>query len=134
VDAEYDVVWFYLETGDEPGIEVFANKTDEASPLYLYTIDDEELAGIPVDVSVLNIFGIEPSAVNNWLALLEDYENGSWTVSLWEWNGSEMQLIDRYDPPITGVPFNLDCDTENKLIHVWADVDDVTTYYIFEVE
>ena len=131
--APCNMMWYYVEQDPgNPGVEVCGNASTFAFFTHKYTIDDEELEGLPIDVSVLANWTAEWDDVEfNQMALLEDYEDGTWCVSWWEWDGTAMQLIERHDP-IDGTPHNLDCDTENNEVHVWATDGGTTSYWIFE--
>jgi hypothetical protein len=131
--APCNMMWYYLETDPgNPSIECAGNASTFAFFTPKYTIDDDEFVGTPVDIATLNNYGKAgfEDSVFNWLALLEDIGDGTWCVSVWEWDGTAMQLIDRTDP-IDGTCYSLDCDTNNQEIHVWAD-DGGMNYWIFE--
>jgi len=131
--ASYDIVWYYLEQDPgNPDVEVMSNSKVMNHNKVLYTIDDEELNGaMPIDLSTMGNWGAPgfEDSVMDWLALLEDNGDGTWTVSVWEWDGTTMNLIDRA-APITGTPYTLDCDAFAHEIHVWADEYGVPSFYV----
>ena len=132
--APCNMMWYYIENDPgNPSVEVAGNADTFGYFQAKYTIDDEELVGLPIDVATLNNYEDDdfPDVEFNWACILEDYEDGTWCVSVWEWDGTAMQLIDRTDP-IDGAPYNLDCDTVNQEIHVWADDSGTDNYWIFE--
>ena len=130
--APCSMMWYYLEQDPgNPSVEVCGNASTFAFFTPKYTIDDDELDGLPVDLAVLSNWTDEWEDVEfNQMALLEDYEDGTWTVSWWEWDGTAMQLIQRLDP-IDGTPHNLDIDNVNNEVHVWATDGGTTSFWIF---
>lgn len=132
--APCDMMWYYIEHDPgNPSVEVCGNASGFAYFTPKYTIDDDELEGLPIDVSTMNNYEADgwDFVEFNWVAILEDYEDGTWCISVWEWDGTAMQLIERTSP-IDGTPYNLDCDTENQEIHVWAGDGGTDYYWIFE--
>jgi len=132
----YNMMWYYLETDPgNPTIECCANASTFAFFAAKYAIDDAELVGIPIDISTMNNYGKTgwEDVQFNWLALVENNSgNTQFCVSVWEFDGTAMQLIDRTDW-INGNAKALDCDTENQEIHVWADAGGMN-YWIFEYD
>jgi hypothetical protein len=128
--GSFDIIFYYLEGDpDDAGIEVFQNiKTSLGAARVLITTIDEDFDGEPVDCAVLNTYDNIPTAEGQWLAVLEDYGDSTWTVSLFEQDGTHIQT---YGSPQDGDPIALDCDTINMEIHVWADNDGTLEYTIF---
>ncbi len=129
---DHDLILYFLEgLPDEPGIEIFSNSVSSlgVSQTYLATID-EGLQGLPVDISVLNTFGSSPFIPFNWLFVLEDNEDSTWQVAVFDQNGT---FIERFEPPLNGTPLGLDCDNVNKLIHVWFLDETELKFAIFEL-
>ena len=133
----WDCMVAYVEgtSAANSAVEVYKNFKTMASPYSCWTLNSTNgLVGRAKDVSWVECYGVEgfEDAVGNYMCVLEDNEDGTWQVSVWEWDDTAgtMNLVSRYDPPITGTPYNLDCDTENNEIHVWAE-DSGTKYWIF---
>lgn len=128
--GSFDIIFYYLEGDpDDAGIEVFQNiKTSLGAARVLITTIDEDFDGEPVDCAVLNTYDNVPTAEGQWLAVLEDYGDDTWTVSLFTQTGD---LIQTYGSPQDGTPLGLDCDTVNMEIHVWADDDGTLEYTTF---
>lgn len=118
--GSFDIIFYYLEgSPDDAGIEVFQNiKTSLGAARVLITTIDDDFEAEPVDCSVLNTYDNVPDAEGNWLAVLEDYGDSTWTVELYTQEG---ELIETWSGAEDGDPLGLDCDTVNMEIHVWYD-------------
>jgi len=131
IPAAFDIIFYYLESGpDYPAIEVFQNIVSSlgAARVLITTIKGSAFQGTPIDISVLNSYGKIPGAETNWLVVLED-NGGSWQIAVFTQNGA---LITRYPTPINGTPLEVDVDTTEQKIHVWADDAGTLKYYIFQ--
>lgn len=134
----YDCMVAYVEgtSAANSAVEVYKNFKTIPSPSSVWTLKSTNgLVGRAKDVSWLANYGVEgfEDAVGNYMCVLEDNEDTTWQVSVWEWDNdnSALLLVARYSPAISGTPYNLDCDTENQEIHVWADDGGTPTYYVF---
>jgi len=127
ISAPFDVIWYYMEgPPDDYGIEVFQNVHNMAFPTNLCTIDDD-IVGVPNDISVVNTYGNVDDAEGNWLAVLEDNEDSTWQVALFDQTGTLIQRTSSYD----GDALALDADHNAQQIHVWCDDAGEYQYYIF---
>lgn len=128
--GSFDIIFYYLEGDpDDAGIEVFQNiKTSLGAARVLITTIDEDFAATPVDCAVLNTYDNVPDAETQWLAVLEDYGDSTWTISLFDQEG---EFIETFASAQDGDPLALDCDTNNMEIHVWADNGGTLEYTIF---
>jgi hypothetical protein len=127
LSSPFDIIWYYMEgPPDAYGIEIMENVSSMAFPISLGTIDDD-IVGVPNDISVLNSYGNVDGAEGNWLCVLEDNGDSTWQVAVFDQEGTLIARSDSND----GDPLALDCDTDNITIHVWVDNAGTYEYYIF---
>lgn len=116
----FNRIFYYLEgPPDAYGIEVMQNVSNMAFPVSLTTIDTpyEGTGVIPLDVTVVNSYGNTSSATVNWLCVLEDNGDTTWSFAVFEQDGSLVARLGPYD----GDGWHCDADVENTEVHVWYD-------------
>jgi len=121
LDPPHNIIYYWMEgPPDDPGIEIIKN--DCSSPYYplgvaIGTIDDD-LVGLPVDITCVNSFGNVAWAEGNWLVVLEDNGDSTWQIAVFDQNGN---LLYRYEPPLPGEAIAMDADYARQQVHVWYD-------------
>lgn len=132
LSSPYNRIFYYQEgPPDDYGIEIVQNVNYMVYPNSLGTIDApyDGTGVIPVDISVVNSFGNVPSCTDgNWLCVLEDNGDGTWSFAVFNQDGDLIGRIGPYD----GEPWHLDMDHENQEAHVWHDGGGTPGYCIFE--
>jgi hypothetical protein len=135
--APYDAIVACLEGYAAPTrVEFFKVLSAIGAPACIYTLDNSNgLVGNAKDVSFIHNFGQQgfESALNNYLGVLEDNGDGTWQISVWEWDNptSTLDLVARYPTPIAGTAMTLDADTTNNEVHVWVNDGGTMKYYVF---
>ena len=132
LSSPFNRIFYYLEgPPDDYGIEIMQNVFNMAFPVSLGTIDApyDDTGVIPVDITVVNTFGNTPSCTEgNWLCVLEDNGDTTWSFAVFQQDGDLVGRIGPYD----GTPWHLDADVENQEAHVWYDDAGTPRYCIFE--
>jgi hypothetical protein len=131
LSSPFNRIFYYLEgPPDDYGIEVFENVSNMAFPVLITTIDApyDDTGVIPLDISVVNSFGNVPSCTEgNWLCVLEDNGDTTWSFACFQQDGDLIGRIGPYD----GDAWHLDVDVVNYEAHVWCDDAGTPKYYIF---
>ena len=132
LSSSFDIIYYYMEEPpDQYGVEVMANNKAFAFAMNLATIDDDYNTGVyPVDVAVVPTYGDAPSAVNNWVCILENNGDGTWSLAAFEQDGTLVARVGPYD----GTPWHCDADMYSDKLHVWYDDGGTATYVIFGMQ
>jgi len=128
LNSPFNIIHYYMEgPPDEYGVEIMSNISNMAFPTSLYTIDDDEFTGDPVDISCAEVYGDLGSAAGNWLCILEDNGDSTWNLAVYEQDGTFIGRAGPYD----GDPWHVDVDMVNDEPHVWYDDAGTPGYAIF---
>lgn len=120
LNPPFNRIFYYLEgPPDDWGIEVMSNVSNMAFPVSITTIDDDyDGTGVtPVDITVVNTYGNVGSASSNWLCVLEDNGDGTWSFAVFVQDGSLIGRLGPYD----GDPWHIDADNTATQAHVWYE-------------
>jgi hypothetical protein len=128
-----NTVIYILESDPTPDIEVFEFnrlwQADSGQTYYGTTIHGfSDPPTMPIDLECFPAYKLGFCDDWNWVAVLEDNEDGTWQVSLWQQDGT---FVDRTSS-LDGAPMHLDIDATSGEIHVWYEVGSTLMWAKFE--